>query len=501
MSADPADDLFFDDRETLDPDDIAGDAALPDARQRGFVGRPARSIFTDGQESRFEAIIDGDFFELLEGSSPLIATTPDFDAALEAALDAGGAVVIGDPLGDDPFSVRHWPEGADITPPCALDLQATPDIGAIVMGGAPLFPAHPAKRTVRWVTVPGLREFWGLPDDLKRWVRAPMEQAWSRGADLPELKHAIEDIPFATLRLLIASHPHVVPVKTVVRKGVDRGAVVYGVTRPYLTADLDEPAIYLPVISMKEGNVDAINAWDLDAGISLGPVQFNVIGGHLFSALLTAWREDPALFRACFGSLGWTATEVDGRPALVVEKDGAQVTLMSKRGEDRDGIRRNAGYFQAGEAGKWGLSQIDGDFRRDLAARFRNLALWPHAQRWLMGESGAYLDRGRGRMDRAKVPPVDPAALDADGYTLRALLMSGYVRYGASLRYTLEQLDGLGRDDAGALLERLPKALAGVAAKSDAWATRIDRLQDRYYGKGSKPGQVDHAKTVLSMRG
>lgn len=487
-------------REDLTDDDIAGDAALAEKRNRGFTGRRVRSVMTDGEESRASVIIDGERLDFAEGDSALIGTAHDFDAALAQALSAHGAVVVGDPLAELPFSVWHWPE-ADLEPPCALDLEASPDIGALVVGGVPLFPANPVTRTARWVTVPGLREFAALPDDLKAWVRAPLEQAWSRSDDAPKLARPVEALPFCTLRLLVASHPAVVPVKKVVRKGTDRGGVCYGVSRPYLTADLGEPAIYLPVISMKEGNVDAINAWDLDAGISLGPVQFNVISGHLFAALLTVSREDPALFRACFGDLGWRAAEVDGRPALVIERDGQTTTLLSKRGEDRDGIRFNAGYFQAGEAGKWGLSQIDGDFRRDLAARFRNLVLWPHVQQWLMHESGRYLDRGCRRLDGADVPAVDPAALAKDSFTLRALLMSGYVRFGASLRYTLDALPGVGRDDAGTLLKRLPKALDAVAGRSDAWATRVENLRQRYYGKSGKAGQVEHAAKVLAMRG
>lgn len=498
-----ADDLDLDaiEREELDPEDITGDAELDDAREKGFIGRPSRSIMTDGQESQARITIDGVELTFNEGACQLIGTTADFDAALARAVSAHGAVVVGDPLADLPFSIWHWPE-ADLTPPAAIDLEASADIGALVIGGIPLFPAHPAKRTSRWVTVPGLQEFAALPDDLKRWVREPMEKAWTASDAVPALGKTIADVPFATLRLLVASHPQIVRVKKVERKGVDRGGVVYGVCRPYLTADLDDPAIYLPVISMKEGNVDAINAWDLDAGISLGPVQYNVISGHLFATLLTVAEKDPALFRATFGSLRWQAKSVDGRPALEVrQKDGSTVTLMSKRGEDKDGIRVNAGYFQAGTANAWGLSKIDGDFRRDLAARFRNLVLWPHVQQWIMQESGTYLDRGRRKCDAAQVPAVDPAALDRDGFTLRALLMSGYVRYGASLRYTLEKLDGLGEADAGTLLERLPGALKAVARRSDAWADRIARLEKRYFGSDGNGGQTAHARTVLSMRG
>ncbi len=488
-------------REELDPEDIAGDAELDAARQKGFIGRPSRSIMTDGQESSARITIGGVELSFREGSCQLIGTTADFDAALAQAISAHGAVVVGDPLADLPFSVWHWPD-ADLTPPPATDLEASADIGALVIGGVPLFPAHPAKRTSRWVTVPGLQEFAALPDDLKAWVRSPMEKAWSASDAVPDLGKPITEVPFSTLRLLVASHPQIVPVKKVVRKGTDRGGVVYGVSRPYLTADLGDPAIYLPVISMKEGNTDAINAWDLDAGISLGPVQYNVISGHLFATLLKVAEQDPTLFRATFGSLRWQAQTVDGRPALVVQqKDGSTVTLMSKRSEDKAGIRVNAGYFQAGTANAWGLSKIDGDFRRDLAARFRNLVLWPHVQQWIMQESGVYLDRGRRKCDAADVPPVDPATLDADRFTLRALLMSGYVRYGASLRYTLEKLDGLGQDDAGTLLGRLPGALKAVARRSDAWADRIARLETRYFGKDGKSGQKAHAARVLAMRG
>lgn len=488
------------DRAPLDPADDVGPAALDPARAAGFVGRRSRSVMTDGEESRVTAIVDHAQFEFGEAQAELVAGADDFDEAMRIALSLQGAVVVGDPLGAEPFSVWRWPEVADVVPPPALQLIASPDVGAIVMGCTALCPANPVERTLRWVTVPGLAEFYGLSDDLQAWVRAPMEAAWRSAEGMPSLKRAVDDIGFPALRVLLASHPSAVSVRKVVRKGEDRGGVVYGITRPYLTQDLGEPEIYLPVISMKEGNVDAINAWDLDAGVSLGPVQYNVISGHLFATLRRVQLEDPDLFAATFAGLGWRTAEVDGRPALVVSGADGEVTLVSARGETRDDIRRNAGYFQSGALDA-PSGRIDGDFRRDLTARFRNLVLWPHVQRWIMAESGAYLARGARMMDAEKVPAVDPAALEADAYTLRALLMSGFVRYSASLRYTLQKFAGLGSADAATLLRRLPAALDGVAARDAAWADRVANLRVRYFGAGGKPGQRDHAATVLSMRG
>lgn len=499
LLADDFDDLLAErDEDPPAPDEI-GDAVEVAARLReGFTGaRAAFSIHTDGVESRVALDLGDVPLEFGEESAEMIGSTATLDDALQLALGAQGAVIMGDALAGDAYMVYAWPETAGLSTPVTLMVDASRDICALVIGGTAFFPADPAERTVRWVSVPGMMDYYGLDADLQGWLRDPMQSAWARAAKkggLPEVPLGIEAVSFPTLRLLIASHPDVVPVKSVTRKGTDRGGVVYGVTRAFLTRDMVEPEVYLPVISMKEGNVDAINAWDLNAGVSLGPVQVNVINGHLFDILGRVWDEDPELFEACFGALGWQMEAVDGRPALVVD-DGAE-TLYSQKRETRDDIVYNAGYFQSGTAGKSGLSQIDGDFRRDLTARFRNLVLWPHVQTWLMQASANFLGGGQRRLSSSNIDGLD-ADFDHDTFVLRALLMSGFVRYSASLKYTLQHVpDGASKSQLGAL----PRALDKVAGKSDAWAERIARLKKRYFGSDGKGGQTAHAERVYGMR-
>lgn len=479
------------DTPALDPAEVGADAALPHRLQAGFTGRRASfSLYTDGKESRVTLDLGGGALSFAEGLAELLGSPADLDAALAIALDAEAAVVVGDPLGGDAFLVYAWPDALGRPTPATLMVDATADVCALVVGGLAYCPANPAERTVRWVSVPGLADYARLSDAHRRWLREPVEAAWGRAAEtLPPTVAGLDPAALAwpTLRLLVASHPGVVPIKSVTRGGVDRGGIIYGVTRCQPTRDLEEPAIYAPVISLKEGNVDAVNAWDLDAGVSVGPVQVNVIAGRLFSVLDRVWREDPALFEACFGGLDWEMVERDGRPALVVE--GVAV-LTSKRGETRDDIRANAAYFQSGVIAGEGAQTLDGEWRRQLAARFRNLVLWPHVQAWLVAESADFLAGGARRLARSTVAPLDRGR---DAFVLRALLLSGYVRYASSLKYTLRHLP---KGSASAQLAALPAALDRVARLSDAWAKRVERLRKRYFGAG---GQREHALQIDSM--
>lgn len=498
--ADPDDDLLdaLDDlrdglgeEPALDPTEVGPDATLPHRLQAGFTGRRASfSLFTDGEESRVALDLGDGALSFAEGTAELIGSPTALDAAFAIALDAEAAVVVGDALAGGGFLVYAWHDALGRAAPVTLMVDATADVCGLVVSGVAYCPANPAERTVRWVSVPGLADYARLDEAQRRWMRAPIEAAWGRAADaLPPALAELDATALAwpTLRLLVASHPGVVPIKAVSRGGVDRGGIVYGVTRSQPTRDLVEPANYVPVISLKEGNVDAINAWDLDAGVSVGPVQVNVIAGRLFSVLDRVWREDPTLFEACFGGLDWAMTERDGRPALVVE--GVAV-LTSKRGETRDDIRANAAYFQSGVIAGEGRQTLDGEWRRQLAARFRNLVLWPHVQAWLTAESADFLAGGARRLARSTVAPL---AEGRDAFVLRALLLSGYVRYAASLKLTLPHLP---KGSAKRQLAALPTALGRVAAESKAWPTRVERLQKRYFGKG---GQRDDAESIYAM--
>lgn len=478
--------------DALAPHEIGPDATLPARLQAGFTGRRVDfGLYTDGAESRVALDLGDRSPTFAEAGAELIGSASTLDDALARALDARGAVVLGDALGGDAFAVYAWPDVLDGPTPATLMADASLDVCALVVAGLAYCPADPADRTARWVSVPGLADDLRLADAHRRWLRAPIEAAWRRAADvLPPALAALDPgaLSWPTLRLLVASHPAVVPIKAVTRGGVDRGGVVYGVTRSAPRPGAGEPDRYIAVIGLKEGNVDAINAWDLDAGVSLGPVQLNVIGGRLFDVLGRVWRDDPALFAACFGDLGWEMIERDGRPALRV--DGA-ADFGSKPGETLADIRAHAAYLQSGVLPGEGPQTLDGDWRRALAARFRNLVLWPHVQAWLDEGSAAFLAGGQRRLDASAAAPLDGGGRDA--FVLRALLLSGYVRYASSLKHTLAHLPA-GR--AAAQLAALPGALDAVAKQSPAWSTRAERLRARYFGKD---GQRADAEAIHAM--
>lgn len=505
MSDDLLDDLELEEAlaELRDDDDLddleVGDAvALPDRLERGFTGGRAHfSINTDGVESRVELGLDGQTVSFGEESADQIAGTETLDEALELALHAQGAVVVGDALTGGPYMVYAWYEVAGAQLGVTTMADASLDVCAMVLGGVAFLPANPAERTARWVSVPGLLDYYGLDDAQKAWVRSPIEGAWKRAAqsgDLPNVPVGIDNVSYPTLRLLLASHPKVVRVRSIKKGGKDRGGVVYGVIRPYITRDMGEPEVYVPVISMEEGTVDSINAWDLNAGISVTPVQVNVIKGHLFNILKKVWDNDGELFEACFGALGWEMDDEGGKPALIVDDGDETLVYTRKRGSDNS--KALAGYFQSGTVGKSSSSDIDGDFRRELAARFRNLVLWPHVQTWLMEEAGDFLRPGHRRMEKGEVATLDLTEFDHDTFVLRALLMSMYVRMSASLIYTLPFIsDG----SASSQLAGLPAAMDAMAAKRGGkWPGRVERLKTRLYVRHG--GQKKHAEQIHAMR-
>ena len=416
------------------------------------------------------------------------------DEALAEAVKRRGAVVAGDALGGDRFEVHDWIDG-DLDAPAVLSVSATAAVCAVVIGGELYCPADVRAPGDRWVCVPGMADVYALPESARAAHHGACCRAWGAWKGAPALKRPIEALAWPVAWLLVAGHPEAVPVRRVERGGVDRGGVCAGLTRPVLMPERGEPAVYLPVISRKEGPCDAINGWDLNAGISLGAVQFNVIGGHLFALLGKVWSGDRALFEACFGALGWSMATSGGRPVLRVAREGKVLELghggSRTAEEERAQIARNAGYLQSGDPAKSGLSEIDGDWRRDLTARFRALALWPHVQRWIEETSAGYLAPGLRKLGAGGVPAVDCAALDEPAYALRAVLMSAYVRYSASLDRLVKHLGG---GTAAARLARLDAALTAVAGESTAWAERAANLRERL------PAQREHAREIHAAR-
>lgn len=417
------------------------------------------------------------------------------DAALAEAVKRPGAVVAGDALRGERFAVYDWADG-DIDAPAVLAVSATAAVCAVVVGGELYCPAEPLAPGDRWVCVPGMADVYALPESARAAHHAACCRVWSAWGAAPALPRPIEALAWPVVWLLVASHPDAVPVRRVERGGVDRGGVCSGLTRPILMPARGEPAVYLPVISRKEGPRDAVNGWDVGAGISVGAVQFNVIGGHLFALLERVYAGDRALFEACFGALGWSMGSRAGRPVLRVARGEEVLELghlpQKTADEERAQIARNAGYLQSGDPKKAGVGEIDAEWRRDLTARFRALALWPHVQRWIEETSADYLAPGLRKLGAGGVPAVDCKKLDDEAaYALRAVLLSAYVRYSASLDRLVKHLGG---GTATARLGRLGAAIDAVGAESAAWAERAANLRERL------PAQRGHAREIHAAR-
>lgn len=423
------------------------------------------------------------------------AVFASLDAALAEAVKRPGAVVAGDALGGGRFEVFDWVDG-DVDAPAVLSVSATAAVCAAVVGGELYCPADPLAPGERWVCVPGMADVYALPAEARAAHHGACCRVWNAWSAAPALPRAVEALAWPVVWLLVASHPDAVPVRRVERGGVDRGGVCSGLTRPILMPERGEPAVYLPVISRKEGPRDAVNGWDVGAGISVGAVQFNVIGGHLFALLARVFEGDRALFEACFGALGWSMVSRGGRPVLRVARAEGVIELghlpQKTVDEERTQIARNAGYLQSGDPTRTGVGDIDPEWRRDLTARFRALALWPHAQRWIEETSAGYLAPGLRKLAAGGVPAVDCAKLDDEAaYALRAVLLSAYVRYSASLDRLVTHL---GSGTAAARLGRLDAAIDKLGAESAAWAERAANLRERL------PAQRGHAREIHAAR-
>jgi hypothetical protein len=336
---------------------------------------------------------------------------------------------------------------------CGLILASGSDVAAY-------FPALRAGATGvsaaqlrRWVVIPKLRDFYDLPADVQRAHRGRWMDALGRVANLGFSRAQLEALSTPALRLLLAQNgADAFPVRRVNRgtPPQDRGGVVNGITLPLPALPLVEPACYLPVISEREGRLESINAWDAEAGISLGPIQFNVNPAEgsneqtLFRFLWRLYIDDRALFAQAFGTLGWSMRfdpggiepgPNDAFVLMVNSGTATEITLRSLRAEKV----RNYRYFQTGVPDQVGFTP---QFRRDLAARFRDVMVWPHVQQMILDVSAAWLAPGLAHIRAAGIPAVDPNNPDRDTFTLTAVLLSAYVRFSGCLRPLLRALRG-----------------------------------------------------------
>jgi hypothetical protein len=274
---------------------------------------------------------------------PTEQTHPDLDAALQSS-SAGrssrgrcSAVTCGRVRGPRPRCRHRWRSWRPRRSPTSTASCSTARrTFRPTRSGLP-DPAEPGGQR-RWVAVPRLATFYQLPAEeqgrhRKRWIDALAVP--TTGLSRPQL----EALATPVLRLLVARHAEAtVPVRLVDRPERQfRGARTGQVTMPLLKRPVTEPDCYLPVVAEAEGGLEGINAYDLRAGISLGPIQINVQRGALMRVLWALWWRDPALFDAELGApLGWSMQADGDHVDLVVSAgDGPPIILHGRETEQR----------------------------------------------------------------------------------------------------------------------------------------------------------------------
>jgi subtilisin family serine protease len=322
----------------------------------------------------------------------------------------------------------------------------------------------------RWVDMPGLSELLRLPAaDRSMHVNVWVSHA-ARSSGLTAQQ--VSDLGVAAMRALLAAHAdRAFPVGMVSRENgmVDAGGIVGGITLPMPRIPLSEPQCYLPVIAQVEGRLESINAWDIGAGVSLGPIQFNAQRGALIRFLARFWADDPDLFGSALGRpLAWTITAHEDHADLgVVDPSGSHVL----HGTAAD-VPRLVSYLQSGTVGGAGR---DGAWRRRVADCFRDAVAWPHVQDMITDVSTWWLEPALRLVRAEKIGPLDPAHPDGPVFVLTAILLSAAVRLSASL---LPLLAGLrpwpGPDEK---LAHWPDVLAAMPPRFAPLEPRLRRQQ------------------------
>ena len=375
------------------------------------------------------------------------------DDALRHALSRrGNSVITGHLFAGSTFSVFTWRSPFALDHPLVLNFDAAREVCLLVIGGESVYmSSDPFQPTTRWVQLSRAREFYALAeqdrdDQRARWIDRLMAAApHLSNLGAPLTREWLDSLSMPALRLLMASHaPQVFAVWRVDQpERRFRGAAVSfrdAVTMPLPRYPVDEPDCYLPVIAGTEGRLEAINAYDLGAGISLGPIQFNAHGGALHHFLWMLWKRDRDLFDREFARpFGWVMRPDTTHPDLVLGADLPGEVVLHGVDED-SGI--NAGYFQSGKPGETSFDAIDIAFREALTVRFRNIVAWPHVQELILNTCAWWLAPGLDAIheERYGIPRLNPLAPDRDTYILKALLLSAHVRYSACLWPFLEVL-------------------------------------------------------------
>ncbi len=395
--------------------------------------------------------------------------TAGLDNALGVALAEATdqTVITGNRIRGNSFEVYR--RGEQTTPlPTArvVEFNQQTDVAALVLTGPgpAYFPSNPATPTPRWVQIPRVTDFFALPAadrDAHRnlWIAALVRAGTGLTRD------QLKALSMPTLRLLMAnSAAGAVPLTP-----YSNGVIANGVTMPILRYPITEPECYLAVIAHAEALLEGINAWDRDAGISIGPIQVNVSRGGLFRILWALWVADRHLFNQEFGGpLGWSMEQEADHFDLLISAAPQPITLHGREADSQ----RNATYFQSGTPGGQGF---DVDFRRRTADRFRNVPVWPHVQEMVIKTSVWFLQPGLNTIHGAGIPPLDPVNPDRDTFILKAMLLSGYVKFPVCLSRLLTGLQQW--PTTAGKLASWRTALAAAAAPCPTLATRLTQQQ------------------------
>lgn len=376
----------------------------------------------------------GPFTHRVDTRAP-VRTATDADAAVvEALTDRSGHQVV-------TFTSAGWqvapfgPAVCWITTSCAEFDGPGLRVIAVNGGERVYVPVDPTSPGVRRVDVPGLRSFYGLSAVDRNAQRDEWAARLAGATTLTAAQARALGIPL--LRATLAHHGAAAFAVRGVRRGTpsyDAGGVVNGVTLPPLVAPLREPDCYLPVIARVEGKMESINAWDAGAGISLGPIQFNVDRAAIFRFLWQLRSEDPTLFASALGTpLGWDMAWHTDHADLVVTR-GTTTDTLHGRAADRD---TNATYLMRGVPG---AGSRDPDYRRRVAGCFRDAVVWPHVQQMIVDTTSWWLEPALTRIRAAGIGPLSTSAPDRDTFVLTALLLSSGVRYSGCLPQILTRL-------------------------------------------------------------
>lgn len=376
------------------------------------------------------------------------------DEAMEAGLAAGNTAALLGPLFSDAQIASCDLETIIKDPlPARVDFRPVEEISVCALllsvgGRLRVFvPESMAAAENGWVELPRLAELYSLASQDRKqqrtdWIaklRSINADDWPD--DVDQSAAGLERLSTPALRMLVAYLAEVsIPVTGVNQpKENFRGAQTGGVTLPLFRYPLSEPDCYLRVIAGREGKLEAINAYDLNAGISIGPIQFNVHRGTIFWFLRRFEGADPILFERAFGPLDWATTVDGGKPVLTIgQGHGTPIRLVG--GDSASSIKTNAGYFQSGRPGDDNFSQIDKALRTDHAGRFRDAVVWPHVQDLVLEISAEWLAPGLDAIHKAGISEIDAVTPNRDLFVLKALLLSTFVRYSACLAPLLKAL-------------------------------------------------------------